>query len=77
MIWLGIGVGSPLLGCFSDLIENRRLALMLSAALGLFASLVLLYLPELTYQWSYVVCFVLGLGAGAVWTVSFCCSKRE
>jgi hypothetical protein len=38
MIWLGIGVGSPLLGWLSDKLESRRFALIISAVLGLSAT---------------------------------------
>jgi MFS family permease len=76
MIWLGIGVGSPLLGWVSDQIESRRIALIISAALGLVATWVLLYCPQLTYGWSYFVLFVLGLGAGGQ-TVSFAVVKEN
>jgi MFS family permease len=76
MIWLGIGIGSPLLGWFSDRIESRRAALALSAVLGLIATLILLYCPGLSYGWTYCVCFVLGLGAGGQ-TVSFAVVKEN
>lgn len=76
MIWLGIGLGSPLLGWFSDKIESRRLALLLSAVLGLGASLTLLYLPGLSCAWAYFVLFVFGLGAGGQ-TVSFAVVKEN
>jgi MFS family permease len=76
MVWLGIGVGSPLLGWFSDRIESRRLALVLSAVLGLSATVVLLYWPDLPLYWAYPVLFVLGLGAGGQ-TVSFAVVKEN
>ena len=76
MIWLGIGIGSPLLGWFSDKIESRRVALIISALLGLSATLVLLYVPQLSYGCTYVVCFILGLGAGGQ-TVSFAVVKEN
>ncbi|HRD70055.1 MAG TPA: MFS transporter [Legionella sp.] len=76
MIWLGIGIGSPLLGWFSDCMESRRVALIISAVLGLSATLVLLYLPGLTYGWTYFILFVLGLGAGGQ-TVSFAVVKEN
>lgn len=76
MIWIGIGVGSPLLGWFSDRIESRRVALIISAVLGLLATLVLLYLPGLSYRWAPFVLFVLGLGAGGQ-TVSFAVVKEN
>ncbi len=76
MIWLGIGIGSPLLGWFSDRIESRRIALIISAVLGLIATVILLYSPELSYGCAYIVLFVLGLGAGGQ-TVSFAVVKEN
>lgn len=60
----------------SDKIESRRIALIISAALGLFATLVLLYLPGLSYGWAPFILFVLGLGAGGQ-TVSFAVVKEN
>lgn len=76
MIWIGIGVGSPLLGWLSDKIESRRVALIISAVLGLCSTLVLLYWPGLTYGWAPFTLFVLGLGAGGQ-TVSFAVVKEN
>lgn len=70
MIWLGIGIGSPLLGWFSDRIGRRKIALALSALLGLVATYFILYVPGLSISTMYWVLFVLGLGAGGQ-TVSF------
>lgn len=76
MIWIGIGVGSPLLGWLSDRIESRRIALIISAVLGLFSTLILLYSPGLNLGWAYLVCFIFGLGAGGQ-TVSFAVVKEN
>jgi len=76
MIWLGIGIGSPLLGWFSDRIESRRIALIISSVLGLAATLILLYSPQLSYKWAYFILFVLGLGAGGQ-TISFAVVKEN
>ena len=76
MIWLGIGIGSPLLGWFSDRIESRRIALIISAILGLCSTLVLLYRSDLSHSWAYFVLFVFGLGAGGQ-TVSFAVVKEN
>jgi MFS family permease len=75
MTWIGIGIGSPLLGWLSDRIENRRIALGLSSILGLSATLILLYAP-LTITWAYLILFILGLGAGGQ-TVSFAVVKEN
>lgn len=76
MIWLGIGVGSPLLGWVSDRFTSRRLALGLSSLLGLSATIILLYGSNVSITWMYVVLFILGLGAGGQ-TVSFAVVKDE
>lgn len=74
MIWLGIGIGSPLLGWVSDRFNSRRLALAISAIFGLGATLILLYAPNVSLVWMYAVLFFLGLGAGGQ-TVSFAVVK--
>lgn len=76
LTWIGIGIGSPLLGWLSDRIESRRISLILSAVLGLGATLILLYAPGLSYGWTPFVLFVLGLGAGGQ-TVSFAVVKEN
>jgi len=74
MIWLGIGIGSPLLGWISDKIGSRRFALATSAALGLVSTIILLYVPDVSVNLMYAVLFTLGLGAGGQ-TVSFAVVK--
>lgn len=74
MIWLGIGVGSPLLGWLSDRCNSRRLALSISSIFGLIATLILLYAPQVPLTWMYFILFILGLGAGGQ-TVSFAVVK--
>lgn len=74
MIWLGIGIGSPLLGWVSDRFCSRRLALATSSVFGLVATLILLYMPSVSISWMYVVLFMLGFGAGGQ-TVSFAVVK--
>ncbi len=74
MIWLGIGIGSPLLGWISDRLHSRRLALISSSIFGLAATLILLYASDVSIGWMYIVLFFLGLGAGGQ-TVSFAVVK--
>ena len=74
MIWLGIGVGSPLLGWLSDRCRSRRLALSISSLCGLIATLIILYVPGVSLCWMYSVLFLLGFGAGGQ-TVSFAVVK--
>ncbi len=74
MIWLGIGIGSPLLGWISDRFCSRRIALVTSSVFGLLATLILLYMPDVPMSWMYVVLLMLGFGAGGQ-TVSFAVVK--
>lgn len=70
MIWLGIGVGSPFLGWFSDQCGSRKSALIISAVCGLSASCFLLYSTNVSIPMIYLTLFVFGFGAGGQ-TVSF------
>lgn len=71
-IWIGIAVGSPSLGFFSQIIKRRCLPLYLMASLGLVASLSIIYPPfKLSSQWMCVCMFMLGLSAsGCILTFS-------
>ncbi|KTD51483.1 major facilitator family transporter [Legionella quinlivanii] len=74
MIWLGIGIGSPLLGWISDRILSRKIALGISSLCGLIATILLLYVPQVDIQMMYFILFFLGIGAGGQ-TVSFAVVK--
>lgn len=74
MIWIGIGIGSPLLGWVSDRFCSRRLALGLSSLCGLVATIILLYVPSVSIVEMYFVLGLLGFGAGGQ-TVSFAVVK--
>ncbi|MCC5792517.1 MAG: MFS transporter [Legionellaceae bacterium] len=74
MIWLGIGVGSPALGWLSDHLESRRIALGISAFMGLVATLLILYISGIPKSWMLLVLFALGIGAGGQ-SVSFAVVK--
>lgn len=63
MIWIGIGIGSPLLGWLSDKISSRKFALALSAILGLIASLGVFYLPNVSLTSMYFLLLLFGIGS--------------
>ncbi len=73
-IWIGIGLGSPLLGWLSDHLCNRRISLGLSSIMGLVATLVLLYVPDISTGFASLMLFIFGLGAGGQ-SVSFAVVK--
>lgn len=63
MIWLGIGIGSPLFGWWSDVIGKRRLPLVVCMILGLISAGGVLYFPAVSFAWMYVFLFIFGLAA--------------
>ncbi len=64
MVWVGIGVGSPLLGWLSDRFSTRKLFLTLGAGCSLLASVILIYHSNLSLFSAYCLLFLFGLGAG-------------
>jgi MFS family permease len=63
MIWLGIGIGSPLIGWWSDKIQRRCLPLTLASLLGVITLSLILYAPVLPLAGLYLVLFIFGLAA--------------
>lgn len=63
MIWLGIGIGSPLAGWWSDHIGRRCLPLTACALLGVFALTSVVYIPHLSKAVLYVALFIFGMAA--------------
>ena len=74
MIWIAIGIGSPLFGWLSDFLKSRRLSLGLSGVCGLIAAISILYYPGITKSLMYLMLFLFGLGASGQ-TVSFAVVK--
>jgi MFS family permease len=73
MIWLGVGIGSPLFGWLSDLFQNRRGPLILCSVLTVVSGVLVLYAP-ISYSMMYVVLFLFGL-AGSGQSLSFAVVK--
>lgn len=61
MLWLGMGIVSPLVGYFSDYIKRRQFLLSICAFLGLLISIVIIYLPQLPLGCMYFCMFALGM----------------
>lgn len=63
MIWLGIGIVSPLIGWWSDKIGRRRTPLIVCSLTGIVAMMGIVYLPHLPLPALYVFLFLLGAAA--------------
>jgi len=76
LVWLGVGIGSPLLGWFSDYIGKRCLPLVLVAMLGGISMLVMFTTHQLPIHLMYGLLFCTGL-AGAGQPLSFSLVKEN
>jgi len=75
LIWLGVGIGCPFFGWFSDRIKSRCLPLQICSLLGLFGTMMtMLFDVPLAVN---VVCLVLIGMAAAGQTVSFAIVKEN
>jgi MFS family permease len=62
-IWIGVGIGSPLIGWMSERIKQRKAPLVCCSLLGLISCLILLYVPQLSTPLLLIVLFMMGLSA--------------
>ena len=70
MMWIGLGVGSPVLGKISDSMKQRKPILYGSAFLGIFVTLFVVYF-HVEHQWVYMALFFLIGFVSAAQSVSF------
>lgn len=63
MIWVGIGIGSPLFGWWSDHIGRRCLPLTVAATIGVFSLAIAIYMPHVPFTLMYVLLFLFGVAA--------------
>lgn len=63
MIWIGIGLGSPLTGWLSDKFNSRSKPLSFCALLGIVSLTIIIYYPFLSLPGLYFTLFVFGLAA--------------
>lgn len=65
-IWIGVGIGGPLIGWWSDHIGQRRMPLMISAFLGLLIACIILYLNNVSIYLMYFTLFLMGVAISAM-----------
>jgi sugar phosphate permease len=63
--WIGIAVGGPLIGWWSNKIMNRRMPLLICSIIGLISSLAILYIPALSWPIMYLALFLFGVAASS------------
>lgn len=65
VVWIGIAVGSPVIGWWSDAIRSRRIPLVICNLIGFIAALSVIYLPTPNWWIMYVFLFMYGVAASA------------
>jgi MFS family permease len=70
LLWLGLGIGSPLFGYISDRIKRRKSILTFCASLGITSTLLIIYWPGAYKPIFGLLFFALGL-AGSGQSLSF------
>lgn len=65
IVWIGIALGGPLVGWWSNKILNRRMPLLICSILGLLSSLAILYLPGIPWLLMCLALFIFGIAASS------------
>lgn len=74
MIWISIGLGSPLVGWWSDRIARRCIPLLVCSTIGLISISLVLYIPNMPFEFMFPLLFAFGFAASAQ-TLSFALVK--
>lgn len=69
-IWLGNAIASPLIGWWSNRINNRRIPLIVSSMLALITSLLMIYAPNIPWVDMCIITTLFGASASAQ-TITF------
>lgn len=64
-IWVGLAITSPLIGWLSDKVANRTYIMIILSIVGLFASLIVIYVPFIPFWTSYIWMFLIGAASSA------------
>ncbi|MFU8797343.1 MAG: MFS transporter [Gammaproteobacteria bacterium] len=70
MIWLGIGLGSPFIGWWSDYLGRRRFPLIVVALIGFLSLGIIVYIPHIPFWLMFILLFCFGL-AGSGQSLTF------
>lgn len=63
IVWIGIAIGSPLFGWWSNKIGNRRKPMLICSGIGLITALLLLFLPQVPLAFMWCILFLFGVAA--------------
>lgn len=61
MIWLGMGIGSPIAGWVSELLFSRKIPLGFCAIIGVIITFIIIYTPGIPLDLMFVLLFIFGV----------------
>jgi MFS family permease len=62
LLWLGVAIGSPVIGWWSNRIHRRCMPLAVSAVFGFLSAVMVIYSDSLSWFWMCVMLFFFGIG---------------
>lgn len=74
MTFIGMAVGSPLLGWISGVFDNRKIPMALSALIAALSLTAIIYWPHLTEMWACILFF--SFGASGTYVLAFVMTRR-
>lgn len=70
MIFIGIGIGSPIAGWISDAMHRRKPIMLINTLLCLMFTIIVIYVPKIPVPFLFILTFLLGLTASS-YVISF------
>lgn len=74
LVWVGVGIGSPIIGWISDSIQNRKSVLLACSLTAIISLLIILYFANLPIFVTYLALIFLGISASGT-TIVFATAK--
>jgi fucose permease len=74
MTFIGMAIGSPVLGWVSTVFNNRKIPMAISSIIACLALTVIVYWPHLTGVWACVFFFI--FGASGTYVLAFVMARR-
>lgn len=74
MTFVGMAIGSPLLGYISNKIDNRKIPMAVASLLACLALTAIIYWPSLSPTWAAILFFI--FGAAGTYVLAFVMTRR-
>lgn len=65
MIYVGVGIGSPIMGLISDSIKRRKPIMLINTIIGIILVTLFIYIPHIPIYFLFILSFLLGISLSA------------